>query len=65
MKIGDIVYPKGCSKQYQLENPLTIKHLEERHFACLCDGDLVDSTYQVASENGWSWYPLNTLEMPE
>ena len=62
MKIGDTVVPKGCSSEYQQSNKMVINHLKTVQTEIVCDGEPTVMEYQVASKNGWSWFPLSTLE---
>jgi len=61
LKVGDVVYPKGCSRDYQLQNPITINHVKEHTDDTMIDGKYETLRWMSASENGWSWYPFMTL----
>ncbi len=61
MKIGDVVYPAGCSRDIQLKNPILINHIEMRIIPAIIDGEVGE--FLSASENGYIWYPLSSLTM--
>ena len=65
IKIGDIVVPRGCSSEYQAANKTVVRHLKNERIETICDGEKVFIEWQSASENGWSWFPLSTLELVE
>ena len=65
IKIGDTVVPKRCSTEYQTANKMTVKYIKMSRFNTICDGENMVGKYASASENGWSWFPLSTLELAE
>jgi len=60
-KIGDTLYPQGCSKEYQEANPFIPKYIEEETWNGVFDDELIEVKHFVYSENGFSWYPESTL----
>ena len=64
MKKGDVVYPAGCSREFQLKNPMTIKHMKTTSTEITGDDGQKDTIeYEIASEDGVGWYPLGTLTL--
>ena len=62
IKIGDTVYPAGCSDEYMAANPMVVKHIKTCSFETEDDdGETVTKKYPIASENGTAWYPFATL----
>lgn len=62
--IGDTCYPKGCTREYQRNNIIKINHRKTRTESYLDSetGDIYKTSYYLYSENGFGWYPENTLE---
>lgn len=62
MKIGDTVYPAGCSDEYKAANPMVVNRIKTSEWETEDDdGQTVTFKYQSASENGTAWFPFVTL----
>ena len=62
IKIGDTVYPAGCSDEYKAANPMTVKHIKMSEWETEDDdGQIITKQYPSASENGTVWFPFTTL----
>jgi len=62
MKIGDTVYPAGCSDEYKAANPMVVNRIKMCSWQTQDDdGETVTMKYPAASENGTSWFPFATL----
>ena len=62
IKIGDTVYPAGCSDEYMAANPMVVKHIKTCSFETEADdGQIITTQYQSASENGTAWFPFMAL----
>ena len=59
--IGDTVFLAGCTRAYQVANPIVINHIKEKQIPMECDGEMHLIKYTSVSENGWSWYPITTV----
>ena len=59
--IGDTGYPDGCTRAYQLANPLIINFVKEEQIPVECDGEIEVISYLSVSENGWSWFPITAV----
>ena len=55
------MYLKGCTRGYQLANPIVPNFRETRTAVVICDGEPTSMIWDVVSETGWSWYPVNAL----
>ena len=61
-KINDILYPAGCSKEFQENNIFIPKFIELRKYNI--PHELEDDTigkYFAYSNNGYSWFPEKSL----
>ena len=54
-------YIKGCSRKYQLANIIHPKLSKTRKYKIMLDGEETEAEVNLVSENGTSWYPIETL----
>jgi len=55
------MYLTGCTRKYQLANPIAPNFRETRKAVVICDGEPVEMKWDAVSENGWIWYPVTAL----
>ena len=60
-EINDVVTLVACSKEYQKENSFVIKHRQEKRLEIVIDDIKQDILCNIYSEDGYFWYPENTL----
>ena len=61
-KTGQKLYFKNCSKEYQKNNIFIPKYIERKEIEIQSEEGNYTIKYYIYSENGFSWYPENTLE---
>jgi hypothetical protein len=54
-------YLKGCTKEHQLDNPIIAKYEKEVIHHLKVDGEIVEKLTRCFSQNGYTWYPIETL----
>ena len=61
IKIGDIVYHRGCTPGYARRNPIKVNFIKEQSVPIVVDGNESVDRYDIVSEDGWVWYPATGL----
>ena len=58
---GQTAYLKDCSPGYQAKNSIVINHIRETTHQVIIDSVKTQIICHAASENGYSWYPFETI----
>ncbi len=61
INLGDVVYPKGCTREYQRAHPITVNFIDWRIQKLIIDSVPVESKIKYISQGGACWYPVNTI----